>query len=100
MVPTTSRNNPVPYGMTTVPTWYFDMILTYGMENIKVPKGYTDSNYAGNSYNWKSTSGYIFVHTGKVISLIWMLHEYMALSTMDGKYIVSSESAKGATKLQ
>ena len=44
------------------------MALTYGPEKSRISEGYTDSDYTGNLDNRKSTSGYVFMHAGRVIS--------------------------------
>ena len=46
-----------------------DMCICFGKSNIGV-LGYTDSDYAGNSDNRRSTIGYIFTLYGGAIS--WM----------------------------
>ena len=46
-----------------------DMCICFGKSNSGV-LGYTDSNYAGNSDNRRSTTGYIFILYGSAIS--WM----------------------------
>ena len=41
---------------------------TFGSNNSTVVEGYTDSDYAGNTDNRKSTSGYVFTYGGGAIS--------------------------------
>ena len=77
-----------------------DMALTYGPEKSGIPEGYTDSDYAGNPDNRKSTSGYVFMHAGGAISWRSKLQDCTALSTTEAEYIAASEAAKEAIWLQ
>ena len=57
-------------------------------------EGYTDSDYASNLDNRKSTSGYLFTYVGGMISWRSKLQESTALSTIEAEYIVVFEAAK------
>ena len=48
-----------------------DARLTFGSNNSTKVEGYTDSDYAGNTDNRKSTSGYVFTYGGGAI--LWRL---------------------------
>ena len=70
--------------------------MTFGLTTSTEVEGYTDSDYAGNTDNRKSTSGYIFTYGGGAISWRSKLQECTALSTIEGEYIAASEAAKEA----
>ena len=57
-------------------------------------EGYTDSDYAGNTDNRKSTSGYVFTYGGGAISWRSKLQECTVLSTTEAEYIVASDATK------
>ena len=77
-----------------------DLALTNGPEKSGIPEGYTDSDYAGNPANRKSTSRYVFMHAGGVISWRSKLQDCTALSTLEAEYIAASEAVKEAIWLQ
>ena len=52
---------------------------------------HTDSDYADNPDNWKSTSGYVFTYGGGTISWRLKLQGCTALSTTKAEYIAASE---------
>ena len=58
-----------------------DAWLTFETNNSTEVEGYTDSDYAGNTDNRKSTSGYVFTYGGGAISWRSKLQECTALST-------------------
>ena len=68
--------------------------MTFGSNNSIEVEGYTDSDYAGNTDNRKSTSGYVFTYGGGAISWRSKLQEHMAMSTTEAKYIATSNAAK------
>ena len=80
-----------------IPEGYTDMALTYWSKKSEIPEGYTDSNYVGNLDNRKSTSGYVFMHTGGAISWRSKLQDCTALSMTEAK---ASKAAKEAIWLQ
>ena len=73
-----------------------DAQLTFGSTTSTDVEGYTDSDYAGNADNRKSTSGYIFTYGGGAISWRSKLQECTTLSTTEAEYIAASEAAKEA----
>ena len=68
--------------------------LTFGLAISAKVEGYTDSDYARNPNNRKSTSGYIFTNGGGAISWRSKPQECTALSTTETEYIAASEAAK------
>ena len=73
-----------------------DAQLTFRLITLDEVKGYTDSDYARNADNRKSTSGYIFTYGGGAISWRLKLQECTALSTTEAEYIAASEAVKEA----
>ena len=73
-----------------------DARLTFGSNNSTEVEGYTDSDYAGNTDNRKSTSGYVFTYGGGAISWRSKLQECTTLSTTEAEYITTSDAAKEA----
>ena len=63
------------------------LIFDPGDENTLEPKGFTDADYAGDQFNWKSTSGYVFYVCGTVFSWRSKLQDTVAASTMEAEYI-------------
>ena len=71
-----------------------DAQLTFGLTTSAEVEGYTDSDYAGNADNRKSTSGYIFTYGGGAISWRSKLQECTTLSTIEAEYIAALAVAK------
>ena len=63
---------------------------------ITVVKGYTNSDYPGNTDNRKSTSCYVFTYGGRVISWRSKLQECTGTSTTKVKYVVACNLTKEA----
>ena len=76
------------------------MVLTYGPEKSDTPEGYTNSDYAGNPDNRKSTSGYVFMLAGGEISWGSKLQDCTTLSTTIVEHITTSEATKEVIWLQ
>ena len=70
--------------------------LAFGLNTSAEVEGYTNSDYAGNTDNRKSTSGYIFTYDDSAISWRFKLQECMTLSTIEAEYIAASEATKEA----
>ena len=73
-----------------------DALLTFKSANPTEVEGYTESDYAGNTNNQKSTSGYVFTYGGGTISWRSKLQECTALSTTEAEYIAALEVVKEA----
>ena len=76
------------------------MKLTYGVDHTDVLEGYTRSNYIGNLDNRKSTSGYIFMHIGTMISWRSKLQDCITFPTTKLEYITTFETTKEVIWLQ
>jgi hypothetical protein len=73
-----------------------DATLCYGgLEYIVI--GYVDSDFAGDLEKRKSTTGYVFTITGRVISWVSKLQTVIALSTTEAEYMVATQACKEAT---
>ena len=59
-------------------------------------EGYTDSNYARDMDNGRSTSGYVFMFIGGVVSWQSHLQNCTLLSTTKAEYIAVAEAWKEA----
>ena len=57
---------------------------------------YTDSDYAGLVDSWKSTSGYIFMLSGRFLSHQSKLKSIFALSSNKAEYMATKEAGKKA----
>ena len=71
--------------------------MTFGSNNSIEVEGYTDSDYAGNTDNRKSTSGYVFTYGGGAISWRSKLQECTTLFTVEAEYIATLDAAKEDT---
>ena len=69
-----------------------DMCICFGKSNSGV-LGYTDLDYAGNSDNRRSTTGYIFTLYGGAISWMSRLQKCVALSTTKVESVVAATEA-------
>ena len=63
-------------------------------------KGYTDSDWAGETSTCKSTSGYLFLGAGAPIAWGSNKQPIVALSTCEAEYIAASDAAREATWLR
>jgi hypothetical protein len=63
-------------------------------------KGYTDSDYAGDKEEYKSTTGYIFFLANGPISYCSKLQPVTAQSTTEAEYIALAKAAKEATYIK
>ena len=68
--------------------------LTFGSNNSTEVKGYIDSNYAGNTNDWTSTSVYVFTYRSSAISWSSKLQECRIVSTIEAEYITTSDATK------
>src|SRR5271156_4939337 len=63
-------------------------------------KGYTDSDWAGETSTCKSTSGYLFLGAGGPIAWGSNKQPIVALFTCEAEYIAASDAAREATWLR
>jgi hypothetical protein len=68
--------------------------IRYGGNNGVSCIGYTDSDYAGDRENRKSTSGYVFMACGGAISWTSRQQTSVALSTTEAEYVAATEACK------
>jgi len=61
-----------------------------------MPIGYTDSDFAGDLDDRKSTSGYVFMLAGGAITWLARKQPLVAFSTVEAEYIGASDTAKEA----
>jgi hypothetical protein len=59
-----------------------------------VLQGYVDLDMVGDKYRRRSTTRYVFIVGGIIVSWISKLQKVVALSTMKEKYVVSREASK------
>ena len=76
-----------------------DTQLTFGSNNSTKVKSYADSDYVGNTDNWKSTSGYVFTYGGGAISWRSKLQECTTLSTTWADRVHSSIRRNEASRV-
>jgi len=63
-----------------------DLVLCYQGRYLKL-RGYTDADWGGDLDESRSTSRYVFILGGGVISWCNKKQDYIALSTMEAKYV-------------
>ena len=74
-------------------------MLVYQDESL-VPIGYTESDFQSDIESRKSTSGYVFILGGGVVSWRSVKQSSIVDSTMEAEYIATSEAAKEAVWLK
>ena len=72
-----------------------NMRICYGSQELTV-KGFTDSDYAGDLDNRRSTSGYVFTLAGGAVSWCSRLQTCVTQSTTEAEYVAASEACKEA----
>ena len=72
-----------------------NMRICYGSQELSV-KGFTDSDYAGDLDNRRSTSGYVFTLAGGAVSWRSRLQTCVTQSTTEAEYVAASEACKEA----
>ncbi|MCO5562737.1 hypothetical protein L7F22_016369 [Adiantum nelumboides] len=72
-----------------------NMCICYGSQELSV-MGYTDSDYAGDLDNKRSTSGYVFIMAEGVVSWRSRLQTCVTQSTTEVEYVAASEACKEA----
>ena len=80
---------------------YFKGITDYGITFVRQKSdlsvvGYVDADYAGGLDDRRSTTGYVFTHTGGSICWRSMIQPTVAMSTTEVEYMAAVEVAKEA----
>ena len=73
--------------------------LYFGGSNISL-QGYVDADMVGDRDNRRSTTGYVFIVGGTIVSWVSKLQSVVALSTIEAKYVVAIEASKEMIWLQ
>jgi len=75
-----------------------NLAIQYNGQNPEkdTPIGYTDSDFAGDPDDRKSTSGYVFMLAGGAVSWRARMHPLVACSTVEAEYIGASDATKEA----
>ncbi|KAM6579722.1 hypothetical protein CsatA_008998 [Cannabis sativa] len=75
--------------------------LTYNRQKANtIIEGYSDSDYAGDRDNRRSTSAYFFLIGGNCVSWKVQLQPVVALSTTEAEYVATTEAIKEAIWLK
>ena len=74
--------------------------LLYKKSNSDSCIGFSDSDWAGDLVDWRSTSGYIFQAAGTAVSWKRWKQSCVALSTAEAEYIALSQAAQEAIWLK
>jgi len=77
-----------------------NLAIQYSAQNSDMPVGYTDSDFAGDPDDRKSTSGYVFMLAGGAVSWRARKQPLVAFSTVEAEYIGASDAAKEAIWIQ
>jgi histone deacetylase 1/2 len=73
-----------------------DLGVVYGSHSEEELVGYVDSDFAGDLDTRKSTTGYLFLYHGAVISWCSKKQTSVATSTVEAEYIAASQAVKEA----
>ncbi|GJS95084.1 hypothetical protein Tco_0802052, partial [Tanacetum coccineum] len=76
-----------------------DVALCFGDSDLIVT-GYVDSDYAGDLDGSKSTTGYVFTLSGRIVSWVSKLQSVVAMSTTEAEYVASAQASKEAVWLK
>ena len=67
------------------------MRICFGSKEACVDAGYTDADYAGDMDKRRSTSGYVFMFTGGVVSWRSRLQNCVSMSNTEAEYIAAQQ---------
>nr|GEX21788.1 retrovirus-related Pol polyprotein from transposon TNT 1-94 [Tanacetum cinerariifolium] len=76
-----------------------DVALCFGDSDLIVT-GYVDSDYAGDLDGSKSTTGYVFILSGRTVSWVSKLQSVVAMSTTEVEYVTAAQASKEAAWLK
>jgi hypothetical protein len=71
------------------------MKLCFGLDELEI-KGFIDADFAGDTDDKKSTSGYVFLFGGTTVSWLSKKQSCVAKYTMEAKYIACSTAVNNA----
>uniref|UniRef100_A0A2N9GNZ7 Reverse transcriptase Ty1/copia-type domain-containing protein n=1 Tax=Fagus sylvatica TaxID=28930 RepID=A0A2N9GNZ7_FAGSY len=72
-----------------------NMKLCFGLDELEI-KGFTDADFAGDTDDRKSTSGYVFLFGGTAVSWLSKKQGCVAKYTMEAEYIACSTAVSNA----
>uniref|UniRef100_A0A2N9FQW9 Reverse transcriptase Ty1/copia-type domain-containing protein n=1 Tax=Fagus sylvatica TaxID=28930 RepID=A0A2N9FQW9_FAGSY len=70
-------------------------LLCFGLDELEI-KGFTDADFAGDTDDRKSTSGYVFLFGGTAVSWLSKKQGCVAKDTMEAEYIACSTTVSNA----
>lgn len=76
-----------------------DICICFTGASLKL-QGYVDADFAGDTDNRKSATGYIYTLNGTAVSWISQLQKVVALSTTEAEYVAVTEASKEMIWLQ
>ncbi|KAJ8709663.1 hypothetical protein PYW08_009667 [Mythimna loreyi] len=77
-----------------------DMKLTYTKDGESVMKGFCDADWASDTIDRKSCTGYVFISQGGAVSWCSRRQQTVALSTAEAEYMAMSSAAQEALWLR
>ena len=78
-----------------------DYCITYGGAGAEAKlSGYVDANYAGDKHTSKSTTGYVFMFNGGLVSWCSKRQATITLSSTEAEYIALCQAAREAAWLR